>query len=262
MKNFLILIILSLSIFSCTNKEEEKEIKDFNSFLKLNYESNIRNLNDIKGIYYMTIENDSTKIVKGLAELENDYNELIIEIDNAKTNKNISLDITNTKYITFLNNIRKIVKNDKKNIINSGLINFETKSNNDELKLNIMKNNLVIAFSNTYRYASYSGWIACGLRTFNHIDTKVKIDENNKVKITLLSKIAQGNNTKRRILVNNITLNGSKKNIKYDIIKNYSFADIDIETKNKGKYKLYGTIKYYDLDLTYEIPFNEEFIVK
>ena len=87
-------------------------------------------------------------------------------------------------------------------------------------------------------------------------------NQNDKIKITLSSDIAQIDRKNRHVVINNIMVNGVEKNVNYQIMDTYDFSDIILDSLPKGTYKLNGVLRYY-LDFgKHEIPFEESFTVK
>ncbi len=159
MKN-LILFFLTFFIFTSCEKKQE-DINEMNSFLKVSYEFNNRILNQYKEDYYVMIEEQPDKKVEKLNELYLKYKLLISDIDKAIVNKenDFEKDIC-TEYNYILNEIPKIVNN-----IDHLLTEFnpiDNKIDLTEVRLNIIKNNLVIAMAYAFEYADRSKFISTG----------------------------------------------------------------------------------------------------
>ena len=263
MKSILMISLIILTFTSCDNSKQE--VEELNKFLKVNYEFNKNILNLQRSIYFTKIGDNPNRKLNGFSVVEKEYDKLIARIDNEILGKTDNIENLLNDYHSLIRKIEKLVKSNKKYTLDRKLTDFETISNNDEFRLNIMKNNLVIVFTEALNYSNGTGWISDSFNSLNNetIETKVLSNYNNSATIVLSSKFAQTNKENRHIKIKEITLNGLKKNIKYKISENYSFSDIKLDSLEKGTYEINGFTKYYfDRDENLEIPFKQKIEIK
>lgn len=256
-KNYILFIILILSFFSC--KKNQIEIDELNSFLQTNYEFNNRVLNKHKATYYNLISENPSRKIEKLNELDSIFTNLIFEIEKSKKKSSNKLILSKSKEL--LQKLTKIVNN-RKDYLTTEYDKLDyLKLESDEVRLNYLKNKLVISMSYAFEYASLKT-ISCDGLILVEIDSIMSSKYKKGVKLTLTSKNGQIDRENRHILINNLILNGKESKLKYKIEDNYSFADIKFDSLKKGTYHLNGTLRYYEREGKIDIPFEKKFSIE
>jgi hypothetical protein len=257
MKNrFLVYFLAIFTLFSCNN--QQGEITELNSFLQANYEFNIRTLNKYKGNYYQIIEEKPSRKDEKLIQLDSKFELLISNIDIAITNKESKLENITLESNEILNEIPKIVNNRKDYLLPEFK---QSNTNSNELSLKYIKNRLVIAMAYAFEYNSTRTVWVDGLYKIK-VDSIISRKTKNGTELTLTSKYGQDIRENRHIIINKIEFNGIEKKADYKLNKNYSFADIEFDSLQKGNYKINGLLRYYERDGKIDIPFQKEFKVE
>ncbi|TCI84888.1 hypothetical protein [Tenacibaculum sp. M341] len=253
MKKIFTLFLFIVTIVSCSKKEEE-----MNAFLKTNFDFNERALNHFKEIYYVKSSEQSYVKNEKLDILDIMYKQLISEIDIATLNKTSNVKDLIHRGNEILNKLKGIVDNNEEFFIHEL---FNEKSYNDSFQLNIMKNKLVMSMSYAFEYASRERFAIGGFRKLDSVDTDV-VRNNNKVQINLSSDIIQQLPSKRVVKVDQILFEGKQREINYELVKDYTFSNILLDSLSQGKYEIKGKVKIYDRAGEFDIPFKEKFEVK
>ncbi|RED37915.1 hypothetical protein DFQ10_1141 [Winogradskyella eximia] len=259
-KLLLLYYLLFFALSSCEKNIDEQT--DFNSFLESNYEFNNRNLNQNRAYYYTRIEEIPEKKIDRLNNLDPKVEALISDIDKAIKNEKSSIENLISEYRIILDEIKQIVKFDKDYLITELNQRKKTKNYSNKFRLNIIKNELVIAMNYVFEYANTAKHYADGFRKLDSINTRITQIQNNSIKINLSSDIAQSIKENRHIIIDNIKLNGINEKIDYKIMENHSFADIELDSLKNGKYTLNGILRYYHRNGKIDIPFRETFEIK
>lgn len=255
--NNYIFIFVVLLVYSC-NDSSRGETDKMIQFLNTNYEFNLRVLNNNKAKYYNLVDDQPIRKNIKLERLDSIFKLLISEIDEALIKKEISKKVIFNKGNKFLSDLTETVR-DRKDFQISNFQNIESKS--DELQLNFIKNEIVIAMSYAFEYNSLLTSIRDGY-SYAKID-KIVLDKfDNKYKLTLFSEFGQKNIKNGHVLINSIKRNKIYEKVSFNIKNNYSFADIEFDTLQPGTYKIEGIIKYYDREGEFEIPFQKPFVVE
>jgi len=229
-----------------------------NSFLQANFEFNNRALNKNKGNYYQIIEEIPSRKIEELNQLNEKFEILISNIDNAiKSNENdLEMIIAESNYI--LNELPKIVDNRKDYLLPETEF---PKNESNELSLKFLKNRLVIAMAYAFEYGSRITYSVDGLYKVD-VDSIITKKTGNGVKLTLTSKYGQSIKENRHVIINNIEFNGEEKSTDFKLKDNYSFADIELNSSQSGTYKINGILRFYERDGKIDIPFEKEFKVE
>ncbi len=250
MKNkFLFYFLIIIALFSCENRQEE--ITELNNLLDTNYEFNKRILNTYKGDYYQIISEQSYRKIENINELDSKFESLISDIDNAISNKESNLENIILKSNDLFNEIPKIVDNRE-----DYLFPELKKTKDTSQKLRFLKNKLVIAMASAFEYASRK---ICGLSIRKvEIDNVFSRKTKNGTKLTLTSKYGQNIKENRHITINKIEFNGQEKKLDYKLKNNYSVVDIELDSLQKGTYRIKGIMTFYERGGKFDIPFNKE----
>jgi hypothetical protein len=260
MKSYLLVYLITIFTFiSCKNNKDE--IVKMNLFLQENYEFNRKMLNQFKGDYYIRIQEQPESKIDLLNELDTKYIELISNIDSAISNQTTNIDKLIIEYNSFLNEIEQVVKSNKEYLVADLGPKITTKTNSNEFRLNTMKNRLAIAMVYAFEYASRPNYVADGLYKIEVDSIFSKTDENG-TKLTLTSKYGQTIKNNRLIIINKIEQNGQEKKVDYKLKDNYSFADIEFDSLQKGTYRINGILRFYERNGKIDIPFEKEFTVE
>ena len=257
---FLVYSLVIFTFFSCQNQREETT--ELNSFLQSNYEFNFRVLNHNRGNYFQRIEEQPYRAVDKIDQLDSKFEILIANIDRAIANKENNIENIISDFQIIMDEIPKIVNN-RTDYLQTEFDNIEkVKTDSNEFYLNCLKNRLVIATSYAFEY-SVNNWIDDfdGLHKVNVNSYFTKINENG-IKLSLTSKYGQTIRENRRIIINEIEFNGNEKKINYELKDNFSFADIEFDSLQKGSYQINGILRYYERDEIFDIPINEKFEVE
>lgn len=257
MKNQISAYFLAVFVlFSCKNQQEE--LTELNSFLQADFEFNNRVLNKNKGDYYQIIEEMPSRKIEKLNQLDEKFELLISNIDNAiKSNENdLEKIIAESNYI--LNELPEVVDNRKDYLLPETELQ---KTEPNELNLKLLKNRLVIAMAYAFEYGSRITYSVDGLYKVEVDSIFVKKTENG-IKLTLTSKYGQSIKENRHVIINDIEFNGQEKNTDFKLKDNYSFADIELNSLQSGSYKINGILRFYDRDGKIDIPFEKEFKVE
>lgn len=252
LKLFLVFLLYN----ACNNPQ--KENSEINTFLKTNYEFNSRVLNLTKAKYYNLVSDQSSRRNIELEKIDIIFQSLIKEIDKAIIMKEDNIKTIIDKRENLLLKIPKTINNRKDFQIHK-IKNIALSSN--ELQLNYIKNELVIALCYAFEYNSL-------ITSINDSLSYVKVDNiefrktNNKYILTLSSKYGQRFPENRHILIKSIQENKNDKHVSYKIKDNYSFANIEFDTLQKGNYKINGVLKFYERDGEFEIPFEKTFSIE
>jgi len=258
--NFLVFILIIFTLLSCKNNLDE--VINLNSFLHANYEFNRKTLNKYRGAYYMVVEEQPERKIEKLNELDSKYELLITNIDKAIGNKKTNIEKIVSEYHDIFTEIPKIV-NHRKDYLFPELNSIgNTKINSTEFRLNTLKNKLVIAMSYAFEFASRQKFAYDGFKKLDNIDINISYDDNNGIKLTLSSDIAQLIKQNRHIVISKIQYNGKDKKVNYELNDNYSFADIVLDSLQKGNYRLEGVVRFYERTGKIDIPFNEKFKIE
>ena len=260
MKNYFpVFIYIFFTLVSCNKREAE--MNELNSYLLKNSEFNIRFFNAHRAKYF--IKSEETYVINNekLNQLDAKYEILIKKIDRAISSKDANLDEIVSDYQSIVCEIPNII-NEKIVYSKDEIKSLEKfKTNSKEFYLNSIKNRLVISMAYAFEYANNQVIMTCGLRELKVDDIILSRTKENRVKLTLTSK--QGQRIRdTHILVNNIKLNGKEKKVDYELNENYSFADIEFDTLQKGNYQIKGSLRYYAPSGKIDIPFEKEFKVE
>ncbi|WCO03495.1 hypothetical protein [Psychroserpens ponticola] len=256
MKNrFLVYFLAIFTFFSCKNQQEE--ISD-NSFYQANYEFSNKVLNRYKREYYLKIEEQPSRKIDELNQLDSRFQLLISNIDKAISNKDSNLEEITSEYNKILNAIPKIVNN-RKDYLSSEF--KPIKSNSNELNLNYIKNRLSIAMTYAFEYANRTTYASDKLITAKINSYSSKIGDNG-IKVSLTSNLELYKIKNRHIIVNKIEFNGREKKVEYTLKERYSFVDFEFDSLQKGTYRINGIFRFYEGNKKIDIPINEVFTVK
>ncbi|MQP24034.1 hypothetical protein GFJ94_03020 [Flavobacterium sp. LMO8] len=257
MKIKFLFILLLINIFYSCN-DEKKENSELNKFLTNNFEFNQRILNHNKAKYYNLISDQPSRKNIELEKIDSIFQSLIIEIDNAILNRSGNIKKIKINRDQFLVKIPEIVNNRNEFQI-SKIESLNSKSN--ELQLNFIKNEIIIAMSYAFEYNSLITSINESISYFKIDNIEFRKNDNKNVLI-LSSKYGQRFPENRHIYIKSIKKDNINKQISYNLNDNYSFANIEFNTLEKGNYKINGILKYYERDGEFEIPFEKKFTVK
>lgn len=255
MKKRVLISLLILIIFSCSNKE-----KEIIPFLKTNYSFNERVLNHFREIYYVKSSEQVDVKIEELNVLDIRYKELIF-----KTNKAILDKDSNVKELLLEGNeiLKKTlgIVNYREDFSTKKLPNIESKDS--VFQLNLMKNKLVIAMSYAFEYAGRDRFSVDRIRKLDSVNTRVTSNKNKSIQINLSSDIVQEIPRKRVVtLIDQMMYKGKEKKLNYTLINDYTFANILLDSLADGKYKLKGKVKIYNRNGEFDIPFEEKFEIK
>ena len=253
-KQFYIYFLVIFVFSSCNNQRQESN--EMNSFLEANYEFNNRYLNRLIGSYNQIIKEQPSRRVEKLNELNLKFELLISQINIAIANKESNLEKIDSESKELLNDIPKIVDNNKDYLLPE--LNEELETKNNELKLKYIKNRLTIALAYTFEYATRKTVVADGYSVIKVDSIFLKTDENG-IRLTLTSKHGQTLKDNIHILINKIEFNGKEKRVNYKLNDNYSFADIVFDSLPKGKYRINGFLRLYERGGKIDIPFEKDF---
>ena len=240
---------------NCNNQHEE--LNDMNSFLKRNYEFSNSVLETNRKEYHNLIYDRPSLKIKELDRLDSQLDLLIFKIDNSILNNDIDLEKTITESNQILSELQKITKH----IEDHSFQEFERpKTNSNELTLNYLKNKLVIAMANAFKYAT--GFTISGPVYPSGVDSIITSNTENGIKLTLTSKLGQSITENRHIVVNSIKFNGQEKKVYFKLKDNYAFADIEFDSLQSGTYQISGILKFHDKKGEVQSQFDKEFIVE
>ena len=260
MKNYLLVFgIITFTFLSCEKNQEE--IKAFNSYLKANYEFNTKTLNIQKGEYYIRASEKIEFHNEKLNELDTKFEVLITDVEKAISSKETNIEHIIARYEEILNEIPQITNHNKEYLIKELGVGIYDKTNTIEFRLNIFKNKLVMSMYYAFEYINKPTFIACGFRRIESANTEIKHNTDKNVTVTLSSDVIQLEKENRQIIVNSIHHNGRKTETNHFINDNYAFADITLDSLQKGNYKLIGVVRYYLRSGKIDIPFEESFKV-
>ncbi|PQJ31984.1 hypothetical protein BST92_08630 [Nonlabens arenilitoris] len=256
MRLLFVLLCSTFFLFSCEEKIEGSE--EMSSYLRQSFEFNNRILNKYKAEYCQLTESQPSREIVRLNELDAKFKSLIIKIDEAILNDAYNLKNITSESKEIFNELPKIVDNRKDYLLNQLI---EPKNNSHELRLRYLKNRLVIAMAYAFEYGS---------RKTLSVDSfyKVEIDSiisrkiENGIKLTFTSEYGQAIKENRHIIINQMELNGQQKMIDYKLKDNYSFADIEFQSLQKGTYEIDGALRFYGRDGEIDIPFHKTMEVK
>ncbi|WP_196890735.1 hypothetical protein [Aureivirga marina] len=232
MKIFLKLLLLSVILVSCQNKEE-KLIKQF-------LEEEIKNSNyDLNKFLLKSIDYKNEEKLKNLTDFKEKINSVF--------SNNSELDLYSQKEY-FIN----LIKNQSsKNFKNEQNFDFLDKELSENFKKHLLKIRLLALYKkNNFRLFTF-----CGLRIENLKYSKYKIDEKDFLGIEMKYS---------NILDHDMSfyfLNSKKDSIKATIEKFSSFSKIYLNNLEKGNYKASGKITFYTFKDKFEIPFQEQFTI-
>ncbi|WP_179009249.1 hypothetical protein [Winogradskyella forsetii] len=256
MKNlFLVYFLVIFSFLSCKNQQDK--LSELNLLYQDNYEFSNKILNRNRSFYYFIIEERPIQKIEALNQLDLSYQLLISDLDKAISNPQSNLKNITSEYNRIANEIPKIV-NDRKNYLISG---FEPiKPSSDELNLNAMKLRLTMAMAYAFEYAGLASYQTDS--TFFGIKSYSSKTKCNGIKLSLTSNNDLKQAYNRNITIKKIELNGKEIELKYTYKDNYSFADIEFDSLQKGEYKINGIFKFSKEGYELQIPINEKFKVE
>jgi len=256
MKNqFLIYVTVIFTLFACNRQQDE--LNEMNSFLKKNYEFSNRILESNRADYYTLIQEKPSLKIEELNQLDSQLDKLIFKIDNAILNKEFDLEKTINESNHIFREIKKIVKH----IEDYSLQEFEQpKTDSNELVLNYLRNRLVIAMTNAFQFAN--GFTSTEPTLQRGVDGVITSKTANGIKLTLTSKYGQSIPENRHIEISSIKFNGKEKKVYFKLKDNFSFADIEFDSLQSGKYKINGILKSYGRYGEVQSWFEKEFIVE
>lgn len=261
MKSYLLVYFFAIfTLLSCNNNKDE--IVEMNLFLQDNYEFNRKMLIQFKGEYYERIAENPERKIEKLNELNPKYEELILNIDSAISNQETNIDKLILEYNGFLNEIEQIVNSNKEYLVADLGPKITTKTKSNEFRLNTMKNRLVIAMVYAFEYASRPLVYADGFPKVDTVKTHISPVSDKGIKITLSSIFAQKTFERRQVMINKIQLNGQDKKVNFRLNDNHSFADIILDSLQKGNYRIEGVLRYYVRTGIFDVPFEEKFNVE
>jgi len=251
----LVYLFVIFSIFSCKNQQDERT--EFDLLYQDNYEFSNKILNRNRSFYYFILEERPHQKIEALNQLDLSYQSIISDIDTAILTKDNDMEIIISEYNRILNAIPKIV-DDKKDFLLSGFEPIKRSSN--ELNPNFMKLRLTMAMAYAFEYAGQALHMT-GQELFemNSYSSKTK---DNGVKLSLTSNRALNKTYNRHIELDTIECNGKEIEIKYTYKDNFSFANIEFDSLEKGNYRIKGTFKYTKDGYDMVVPINEAFIVE
>jgi len=200
---------------------------ELNYFLDATYDFNNRILNTHKGRYYQLIYEQSSRKNENINQLDLKFEVLMSDIDDAISNNNSNIDNIISKSNEILNEIPEIVdyKEDY-------LLPVYKKTKNNSHKLKLLKSRLVMAMSYVFEYGSRR---ICGLSIRKiEIDNIASKHTKKGTSFTLSSRYGQNMKENRNIVINTIEYNGQEKELDYELIENYSVADIELDSLQKG----------------------------
>ncbi|MEO9952840.1 MULTISPECIES: hypothetical protein [Nonlabens] len=253
---FYLIVISCLSSCNLDNKNDS-----INSFLITNFDFNTRNLNTKKA-YYTQLSIEQPNEYGSFKLNDTIYKAIQRKLDNSiNQNKKVS-DSLLLEYQKFIDYLETAVEADKTYMIDDNMIISDDLKNNSETHVLILKNNLAISMSYAYEYLTRYRTYIDGIHVLDHIDTKAIVNNANNTEIILSSEIAQHNPYNRHVLVDQLTSNRKKVDLKYDSVGDFSFYKITLDSLENGIYSLKGRVKYYNRDGEFEVPFSQEFEVK
>ena len=258
MKKILLYLIIISCLSSCNRDDKNDSI---NSFLITNFDFNTRDLNTKKA-YYNQLSIEQPNKYGSFKLNDSIYKVIQKKLDNSISQNHKASDSLLIKYQKFINYLETAVEGDSTYMIHDKMLIPDDLKNDSQTHVLILKNNLAISMSYTYEYLTRYRTYDDNFYVFDHIDAKAIINNVNKTEIILSSEIAQHNPYNRHVLVDQLTSNRKKIDLKYESVEDFSFYKIVLDSLENGIYNLEGRVKYYNRDGEFEVPFSQEFEVK
>ena len=253
----LIYFLIVVSILISCNSESKKPV-EINDSLKEYYDFNFHTLNIYKAKYYEMIAEQPSRNIVDLNELDLKFESLLKKIDHSSLSKGDNYENIISESKIIFEEIKNIVEN-KRDYLLPEFDPSKFKSNKSFLAS--LKNRLVIAMAYAFEFGSRkTSWIF----TINEVkvDSVIAQQNENGIKLTLTSKNGQISKKDNHIIIQSIKFNGKKKNIDYKLKDNFSFADIEFDSLQKGSYYINGVLRYYTRNGKIDIPFDKKFEYK
>lgn len=124
-----------------------------------------------------------------------------------------------------------------------------------------MRTDLTMSYANYLRNIYYYLDGNCGF-SISELETNSNLDSTGNILIKLSSEAFQQVPKGRNLILESVKKDGKEIETDYNFVPNYSFSDLIVPTKGKGKYLVKGKVVYYTKKGRKEFPFEEAIVIE
>ncbi|MEM6722028.1 MAG: hypothetical protein AAF611_22055 [Bacteroidota bacterium] len=257
--SFLLTLVCIIFIIPSCQKNEVLELKLFDTFLQQNHTFNTKRLNLEKATHFDKAKEIPEIRPEACEKFEIRYEQIIAKLEELIIAKESTIDAVFEIYNQFIEDVKDVLYPYYKKEFGNYIQQIDPLNLDPKYRLKVMKNHLTLAMM--YAYRSFNGNIL-----IEHTGGPVRVrttvaQDKHQTKIILVSKYLQDYRQQKEIVVDKIVFKGVEKKFDYEIVPNYAFADIFLDSLAAGNYTIEGTVQYLDREGTSIIPFQEEFSI-